>query len=73
MVDLGSIFGKLKVSKLPHTRDYLDKFMPITVFWDTRHTSKNLDLDFTDTCEQILTCKHSLESFKTAYGADPLC
>ena len=34
MVDLSDIFGKLKHMKSKYSRDYLDKFMKVTVFWD---------------------------------------
>lgn len=46
--------------------------MKVTVFWDGRHCSSNLSVDYSEQHEQIIRCTQAMDTFRSAYGAEAL-
>lgn len=67
LVDLSLLFGNQKPKLM--TKEYLDSFMHLALTWDHRFTSSNLILhDPTD--PRVVTCKLSMETFKSTYSTE---
>lgn len=53
------------------SKDYINSFMHIALTWDPRHTSPNLIIN-DQFNPQVITCKNSKETFKSAFTNEVL-